>query len=87
WAITIGGTVLQNQLVKRLPEAFTEIRQAFADSIDVIWQVFIGIAGIGLLSSFFMKALPLHTQVDDRWGITEGKDSEMMAIETPQEKP
>ncbi|KAI0083278.1 hypothetical protein BDY19DRAFT_998697 [Irpex rosettiformis] len=113
WAITIGGTVLQNQLVKRLPEAFTsqfpqgaalayasipiissleeplrsEVRQAFADSIDVIWQVFIGIAGMGLLSSFFMEALPLHTQVDDRWGITEGKDSEMMTVEAPLEKP
>lgn len=49
---------------------------AFADSIRVIWQVFTGIASIGLLSSFFMKALPLHTQVDDRWGIAsqEGLD-------------
>lgn len=95
WAVTIGGTVLQNQLVKRLPEQFTaqfpegaalayafipiiadlkeplrnEVRVAFADSIRVIWQVFTGIASIGLLSSFSMKALPLHTQVDDRWGM------------------
>lgn len=97
WAITIGGTILQNQLVKRLPEAFTsqfssgaalayasipaiasleeplrsEVRNAFAESIRVIWQVLIGIAAMGMLSSLMMKALPLHTQVDERWGIEE----------------
>ena len=31
--------------------------------------MFTGIAGMGLISSLFMRALPLHTQVDDRWGI------------------
>lgn len=31
-----------------------------------------GIAGLGLLSSLAMKALPLHTEVDERWGIEEG---------------
>ncbi|KAI0772152.1 Mfs1.2 [Irpex lacteus] len=97
WAITIGGTILQNQLVKRLPEAFTsqfssgaalayasipaiasleeplrsEVRNAFAESLRVIWQVLIGIAAMGMLSSLMMKALPLHTQVDERWGIEE----------------
>ncbi|KAI0083273.1 MFS general substrate transporter [Irpex rosettiformis] len=95
WAVTIGGTILQNQLVKRLPESFTsqfsggaalayaaiplisgleeplrtQVREAFADSISDIWWVMIGIAGLGLLCSLPMKALPLHTQVDERWGI------------------
>ncbi|KAI0083281.1 iron permease [Irpex rosettiformis] len=101
WAITIGGTVLQNQLVKRLPEAFTsqfpsgaalayasipaisklpeplrtEVRTAFAESIRVIWQVLTGIAGMGFLSSLAMKGLPLHTQVDERWGIEDGNSN------------
>jgi hypothetical protein len=35
----------------------------------VIWQVFIGVAGIGLLASLFMKGLPLHTEVDRQWAL------------------
>ena len=35
----------------------------------------IGIAGLGLLCSLPMKALPLHTQVDEDWGM-EGKDGQ-----------
>ena len=31
----------------------------------------IGIAGIGLLSSLAMKGLPLHTEVDRKWGLQE----------------
>ncbi|KAI0087468.1 iron permease [Irpex rosettiformis] len=101
WAVTIGGTILQNQLVKRLPEAFSslfpggaelayasisvvptleeplrsEIQKAFSDSIRVIWQVMAGISGLGLLCSLPMKGLPLHTQVDERWGIDSDGDS------------
>lgn len=50
------------------------LRVAFADSIAVIWEVMAGIAGIGLIASFFMEALPLHTQVDERWGLEGGPD-------------
>ena len=35
----------------------------------MIYQVLIGIAGLGFLISLPMKALPLHTQVDERWGM------------------
>ena len=45
------------------------VRVAFAESVIVIWQVLIGIAGIGFLACAGMKALPLHTQVDERWGL------------------
>lgn len=95
--MTIGTTVLQTQLAKRLPEAFveqfpggvaiaysaipviptlaeplrTQVREAFADSVRVIWLVMIGVAALGLLSSLFMKGLPLHTQVDETWGMDE----------------
>lgn len=44
---------------------------AFAQSVAVIWQVFIGLAGVGLIASLFMKGLPLHTEVDKRWGLEE----------------
>ena len=95
WGVTIGGAILQTQLIKRLPPDFIAqfpggvavaysaipvighleeplrsiVREAFAESVIVIWQVLIGIAGIGFLACAGMKALPLHTQVDERWGL------------------
>ncbi|KAL6299612.1 iron permease [Sparassis latifolia] len=97
--VTIGGTVLQNELKKKLPPAFTqefpegsaiaysiipliptlqeplksEVQLAFATSLRVVWQVLIGIAGLGFLFSLFMKHLPLHTSVDETWAL-EGSD-------------
>ena len=52
-----------------------QIREAFADSLIVLWQVMIGIAGLGLVASLFMKGLPLHTQMDENWGIAEKDES------------
>ncbi|KAJ7918664.1 iron permease [Mycena leptocephala] len=101
-AVTVGGTVLQNELGKRLPPAFSvqfpegtaiaysiiplirtlpeplksQIRVAFADSLRVVWQVLIGVSAAGLLASLAMKSLPLHTQVDRKWGINEKERSE-----------
>lgn len=57
-------------LIKSLQEPLrSEVRQAWAESTALIWQVMIGIAGLGLLCAFPMKALPLHTQVDEKWGL------------------
>ena len=39
----------------------------------MIWQVLTGISGLGLLCSLPMKGLPLHTQVDEKWGM-DGKE-------------
>ena len=47
----------------------SQVRKAFGDGFSEIWLVMTGISGIGLLSSLLMKALPLHTEVDDRRGI------------------
>ncbi|KAJ3552285.1 hypothetical protein NM688_g4228 [Phlebia brevispora] len=57
----------------------TQVRDAFADSIAVIWKVNIGIAGMGLLSSLAMKSLPLHTEVDKRWGL-DGEHHEITEV-------
>lgn len=98
--MTIGGTVLQNELKKRLPGGFsvqfpagtaiaysvipripsleeplkTQVQTAFAESLQVVWQVLVGIAGGGLLLSLAMKPLPLHTQVDEKWGRSDAQD-------------
>jgi len=95
WGVTIGGTVIQNELTTRLSPDFLarfpgdgtqiafevipsirnlpqplkdEVRHAFARSLQVLWKVLAGISGLGLLSSLFMKHLPLHTSVDANWG-------------------
>jgi hypothetical protein len=109
WGITIGGTVLQNQLQKHMPVAFlqkfpqgseiaysaipiisslpeplkSETRTAFAQGLKVIWEVYAGIAGIGVLSSLFMKHLPLHTSTDKDWELKEGDN----AIGSPKKLP
>jgi len=94
WGVTIGSTVLQNELVKRLPSDFTstipngsaglayalipelphlepqllaQVEDAFAGGMMVIWQVLLGIAGLGLLCSLPMKGLPLTNRLDEQW--------------------
>lgn len=57
-------------LIKDLDEPLrTQVREAFADGFKIIWQVMTAVAGLGLISALFMKALPLHTQLDENWGI------------------
>jgi hypothetical protein len=102
WGVTIGGTILQNELEKRIPADLlsqfsvgnsiayatiplisgmpeplrSEVQAIFAESLKVIWQTFTGIAGIGLLASFAMKALPLHTSMNDQWAMEEKRGSQ-----------
>ena len=47
------------------------MQDAFAQSVAVIWQTMIGISGAAFLASLFMKGLPLHTQVDENWGLED----------------
>jgi hypothetical protein len=103
WGITVGGTVLQNQLQKQIPAAFlqnfpqgseiaysaipiisslpeplkSEIRTAFSQSLKVIWEVYLGIAGIGVIASLLMKHLSLHTSTDKDWALKEEDEKSM----------
>ncbi|KAF7362515.1 Iron permease [Mycena venus] len=104
WGITIGGTILQNELHKRLPAEFIaqfpggteiaysiipvirtleeplrgQVRDAFAQSLKVVWWATTGIAGLGFLLSLPMKHHQLHTAVDREWGleISDGSEPE-----------
>lgn len=59
--------------IRALREPLKEqVRGAFGRSLQVVWQVSIGISAIGLLASLAMKALPLHTQMDEKWALEEG---------------
>ncbi|KAI8977720.1 iron permease [Trametes punicea] len=95
WGITVGATVLQNQLRSRLPDQFISalpsgaevaysvipqirdlpeplkdsVRAAFADSLRVLWEVMIAVSGLGFLSTWIMRELPLQLVADDDWGL------------------
>ncbi|KAJ7163787.1 iron permease [Mycena crocata] len=58
--------------IKLLEELFrTQVQAALADSMAVIWQVMIGISGLGFLLSFLMKEVPMDTTVDDSYALKE----------------
>ena len=97
WGLTIGSTVLDNELKVKLPEAFiqslpqglelsysaipeisalaeplrSQVRDAFAGSLVVLWQVLLGISALGLLSTLLMKEVPMQMVSDERYGLDE----------------
>ncbi|KZT02796.1 MFS general substrate transporter [Laetiporus sulphureus 93-53] len=97
WGMTIGSTVLQNELKRHLDSDFLaefptgaaiayalipeiphltpslklNAQTAFATSLKVFWEVLLGVGALGLLSSFLMKGLPLHTTLDEEWAMKE----------------
>lgn len=81
-----GGVSIAYSIIPVIPTLEepikSEIRGAFADSLIVLWQVMIAIAGLGLLSSLFMEGLPLHTQMDENWGITDNDQTDVQ-LELP----
>ncbi|KAI0766215.1 major facilitator superfamily domain-containing protein [Trametes elegans] len=52
------------------------VRAAFAQALAVLWRVLVGVAGVGLLASVPMRALPLHGVRDEKWAEGEGKGEE-----------
>jgi hypothetical protein len=52
-----------------------EVREAFSDSLRVVWFFLLGCACVGWLSVFLMRELPLHTQRDRKWGLEERKET------------
>ncbi|KAI0345553.1 Mfs1.2 [Trametopsis cervina] len=79
------GVAIAYQIIPVIPHidepARTGVREAFADSLIVLWQVMIGVAGLGLIASLFMKALPLHTQMDDQWALNEAEEKEKGSVQ------
>ena len=48
-----------------------EVRDAFADSLDVLWEVMIAVSGVGFLSAWIMRGIPLQQIGDENWGLKE----------------
>ncbi|KAH9886044.1 iron permease [Cubamyces lactineus] len=63
--------------IPALPEPLQrEVRDAFAESFRLVWRVMLGFCGAGLLSVALQKHVPLHTKMDDRWGLEEEEKEE-----------
>lgn len=61
-------------LLPTIPEPLqTEVRDAFARSLVVLWEVMIGISGLGLLTVLLMKEIEMRTDVDQQWGLEKEK--------------
>jgi hypothetical protein len=85
---SIPGTVagsLQYALIpviKDLPGPVRDqVRDAFAESLRVVWRVFLGISVVGLLTSIPMRGLPLHTSTDANWALQERQRRADMELE------
>ncbi|KAF7355665.1 MFS domain-containing protein [Mycena sanguinolenta] len=58
--------------IKQLEEPLKkQVQAAFADSMAVIWQVMIGISGLGFLFCFLMAEIPMSTSVDESYALKE----------------
>lgn len=97
WGVTIGASILQNQLLKKLPADFvaklpqgvqvaytaipqisqleeplrTNVRQAFAESVRVVWIVVLALTAFGAVCMVFMREVPMHTYTDDQWALLD----------------
>lgn len=70
-------------LVPRLPKQIqTQVRAAFADGLMKIWQVMVGISGIGLLSCLLMREVKMQTALDETFGLQEDTEKEHDTIAT-----
>ncbi|KAI0075896.1 MFS general substrate transporter [Panus rudis PR-1116 ss-1] len=47
-----------------------QVRLAFAESLRTVWIVMASLCGVGLLSSLFIRELPLRKTVDKKWGLS-----------------
>ncbi|KAI0352489.1 iron permease [Trametes cingulata] len=49
----------------------TEVREAFAGSMTIIWKTMVGLCGAGILTLFLLKEVPMVTHTDEAYGLRE----------------
>ncbi|KAF8581369.1 hypothetical protein K439DRAFT_1297243, partial [Ramaria rubella] len=65
FGITIGLTVMQNELEQCLPPFIRRLmQQEVAALTAVIWHVLTGIMGTGLVSCLITKDIPMSDELD-----------------------
>ncbi|OJT04410.1 hypothetical protein TRAPUB_4866 [Trametes pubescens] len=59
-------------LIANLEEPLrSEVRAAFASSMAVIWKVMVGLCGVGILTLFLLKEVPMVKHTDETYGLKE----------------
>ncbi|KAF9027545.1 MFS general substrate transporter [Hymenopellis radicata] len=85
WSVSIGASVLQNKLRSTLPATFIQqfasneishiqCREAFSDSLHLLWKILLIFCALGLISVGFQRGIDLHAKTDSRWGMADTKD-------------
>ncbi|OBZ65418.1 putative transporter C3H1.06c [Grifola frondosa] len=49
----------------------SEVQAAFATSMAVVWKTMIGISGLGFLTVFLLKEVPMKKETDSKYGLDE----------------
>lgn len=58
--------------IRDLPQPLKDdVREAFAQSLSVVWKAVAGLCAAGFVSSLLMRGLPLHTVTDKAWAPKE----------------
>ncbi|KAI0363645.1 iron permease [Pilatotrama ljubarskyi] len=53
----------------------TEVREAFAASMAVVWKAMIGFSAAGFLTLFLLKEVPMQKHTDETYGLQNGRDA------------
>ncbi|KAJ7738146.1 MFS general substrate transporter [Mycena metata] len=73
--------------IARMPEPLkSQVQNAFVDSMRLSWIVLAALCGVGFLTVFFIKDIPLNRQVDKKWGLVQKEakaDAELNEKQTP----
>ncbi|KAI0751820.1 MFS general substrate transporter [Daedaleopsis nitida] len=46
-----------------------EVEVAFAESLAVVWKIMLGLSGLGFLTVFLLKELPMSSHTDEKYGL------------------
>ena len=64
-------------VIRALDESLRDaVQLAFAESMATIWKVMIGISGLGLLTVFALKEIPMSTTTDDNYGLESARNKD-----------
>ena len=79
-----GGTELAYSAIPEIPTLpqplKNQVRDAFGESLVLLWKVITAVLACGFLSSLFMADIPMHNYVDEKWTLKEDaqRDTELV---------
>lgn len=56
----------------------TQVREAFADSLSIVWKVMIGFSAAGFVTLFLLKEVPMQKHTDETYGLDDGSGRQDM---------